>query len=60
MIFLLQFVLNALGAAGSLPLIAVVTPHQAELGLQEGAKEELRQLPRGAGLEKGPTLFSPG
>lgn len=43
--FLLQFALNALGAAGGLPLIAVVTPHQAELGLPEGVREELRHPP---------------
>lgn len=60
-IFLLQFALNALGAAGGLPLIAVVTPHQAELGLREGRREGGAEPPsRVAGLEQGPTLFSLG
>lgn len=60
-IFLLQFAPNALGAAGGLPLIAVVTPHQAELGLREGRREGGAEPPsRVAGLEQGPTLFSLG
>lgn len=51
-IFLLQFALNALGAAGGLPLIAVVTPHRAELGLQREG-EELRPPPGQLHLNRG-------
>lgn len=56
-IFLLQFALNALGAAGGLRLIAVVTPHRAGSAERGGGA---KASSRAAAPEQGPTLFSPG